>query len=440
MRFVYIKTLGCQMNEYDSDIILNVLKKSYAVCKTDSIQEADILILNTCSIREKVDEKIFSELGLWHKIKKNVKKSVICVGGCFAVRNEDFFLQKASFVNVVFGPKSLHKLPDMIEESLKTQKIVIDFSASNTAKFNYVYDQSDYKNKFSSCLTIMEGCSKYCSYCVVPLARGLEFSRSFNSIISELYTLAIQGVKEVVLLGQNVSSYSGIMDGGHCVTFSSLLNFVTNIEGLERIKFISAHPVDFLNYSDLSFIKNIKISSHLHLPVQSGSDKILKDMNRDYTAAEYRKVVYEFKKLRKNLTISTDIIVGFPGETDKDFDATLKLVSDMEFDTSFVYIYSPRKDTKSIEMVDDVSIFDKKYRLNVLNDLLLKQSRFITEGMIGSVQRVLIYKSDFEGCVFGKTDNNRIVVMLGDISNVGKVYNVFIEKKMKSYLYGYILK
>jgi len=440
MKLVYIKTLGCQMNEYDSDIILNVLSKYYNICKTDNINEADFLILNTCSIRERVDEKIFSELGLWNKIKKNVDTSVICVGGCFPIRNKFFFLEKASFVNVVFGPKSLHKLPYMIEKSLKDKKMIIDFSSSNISKFNYVYNDYYNKNKFSSCLTIMEGCNRYCTYCIVPFTRGFEFSRSFNSIISEIYTLVIQGVKEIILLGQNVSSYSGIIDGGKIITFNMLLNYLSKIEGLERIKFISAHPLDFLNYLDLSFIKNINISSHLHLPIQSGSDKILKSMNRNYTISEYKDVINKLKSLRQDLTVSTDIIVGFPGETDKDFDLTTKIIADLNFDTSFVYIYSPRPGTRSFDMIDNVSVTDKKYRLNVLNDLLLKQSRFITERMIGSIQRVLVYKSDFDEIIFGKTDNNRTVIMTGKIDDIGKVYNVFIEKKIKSYLYGCILR
>lgn len=427
------------MNDYDSDIILNVLNKSYIISITNNIEKADFLVLNTCSIREKVDEKIFAELGLWNKIKKNGKNTVICVGGCFTIKNESFFFNKASFVNVVFGPKSLYNLPKMIEKSLKIKKMVIDFSSSVSTKFNYVYNVFDSVSKFLSYITIMEGCNKYCSYCIVPFTRGLEFSRSLNSIISELYTLIIRGVKEIVLLGQNVSSYFGIMDGGYNVSFSFLLDFISKIEGIERIKFISAHPVDFLETISLLFIKNIKISSHIHLPVQSGSDKILRYMNRNYTVFEYKSIIYNMREFRNNLTVSTDIIVGFPGETEEDFKATVNLILEVKFDTSFVYIYSPRENTKSLEMLDNVSIFDKKYRLNVLNNLLLTQARFITENMIGSIQKVLVYNLGSEESVLGKTDNNRIVVMFGYINYVGKVYNVFIEKKVKTYLYGYIL-
>lgn len=424
------------MNEYDSSLILNVLSKKFSFEEVPDFSSADILILNTCSVREKVDKKVMSELGLWNKLRQ-IRDIVICVGGCFAASDKDFFIKNLLFVNVIFGPQSLHKIGDMICEYLNTRKLVLDLQSSNLDKFNYVYDS--YNNvDYSACVSIMEGCNRYCSYCIVPFSRGKEISRSFNSIISEIYTLLISGVKEIILLGQNIGSYVNVIDNGVSIDFAYLLDYISNIEGICRIKFVSLHPLDFSDSLLEVLNRNNVFSKHIHLPIQSGSDRILDIMKRGHSALDYVNIFNKIKNIPDYLSISTDIIVGFPGETDYDFDLTVDLVKKINFDKSFVYIYSKRNKTIASNLKDNVSFEKKIYRLQVLNDILFNNAFNITNSMIGSVQRIIVYKKLEDQFFLGKTDNNRSVVFSGFNNLVGDVLFVKIEKFIDSFLYGKI--
>ncbi len=436
MNKVYIKTLGCQMNEYDSSLILNVISKKILFEEVSNFLDADILILNTCSVRDKVDKKIISELGMWNKLK-NKKDVIICVGGCFVVSDKDFFINKLPFVNIIFGPQSIHKIGDMILEYLNNKMLVLDLNSSNLDKFNYVYNSYNYVD-FSSCVSIMEGCDRYCSYCIVPFSRGKEIGRNFNSIISEIYTLLIDGVKEIILLGQNIGGYKNTIDNGIVIDFAYLLDYIAKIEGIGRIKFVSLHPLNFSETLLNVLIKNNVFSKHIHLPLQSGSDKILSLMRRGYTSFEYVNILNKIKSIPGFLSLSTDIIVGFPGETDSDFDLTVDLVKKLNFDKSFVYIYSKRNKTLASSYKDNISLEKKKYRLQVLNDILLYNSSNITSSMVGSIQRVLVYKRLENYFFWGKTDNNRSVVFSSLNSFIGDVLFVKIEKIVDSFLYGKI--
>ncbi|WP_176604903.1 tRNA (N6-isopentenyl adenosine(37)-C2)-methylthiotransferase MiaB [Candidatus Azoamicus ciliaticola] len=436
MKQVYIKTLGCQMNEYDSSLILNVLSKKFFFKEVSDFSNADILILNTCSVRDKVDKKVISELGLWNKLRQT-RDIVICVGGCFAASDKDFFIKKLSFINVIFGPQSLHRVGDMICEYLNTRKLVLDIQSSNLNKFNYVYDLYNHVD-FSSCVSIMEGCDRYCSYCIVPFSRGKEISRSFNSIISEIYTLLIDGVKEIILLGQNIGSYVNVIDNGISIDFAYLLDYISNIEGIGRVKFVSLHPLDFSDELLKVFNRSNVFSKHIHLPVQSGSDSILNLMKRGHSVLDYINIFNKIKNISGYLSVSTDIIVGFPGETDNDFDLTVDLVKKLKFDKSFVYIYSKRNKTIASNLKDNISFEKKKYRLQVLNDILFDNAFNITSSMVGSVQRVIVYKKLEDQFFLGKTDNNRSVVFSSFNNLVGDVLFVKIEKFVDFFLYGKI--
>lgn len=437
MNKFYIKTFGCQMNEYDSYIISKVLQSKGNMIESYSLVNANVLILNTCSVREKANGKFLSELGMWRKFKDLNESIIICVGGCVASLEGNNILTKFPFVDIVFGPQSLDKLYEMICEVRLRKVKIINNCFSGLSKFNNVYLIDDIHG-VSSYLTIMEGCNKYCTYCIVPYSRGYEKSRSFNSVISEIYLLVMQGVKEIVLLGQNVSSYNGLVYDNTFANLSLLIDYANNIDELCRIKFITSNPIDFNDNLMSSYLRNEKLSDHLHLPLQSGSNKILNLMKRGYSIEEYKDIILKLRKIRSNITISTDIIVGFPGETLEDFENTLKFISDIGFDMSFTYIYSPRPNTLAYDMKDNVTFNEKKRRLKILNDILLKQSCFITDSMVGTVQRVLFYKFD-EDKLIGKTDNNRTVFSLGNVDHIGKLCNVFIKGKKNINLYGNLI-
>ncbi len=422
------------MNEYDSYIITKVLQDSGFMVEVFDLYEANILILNTCSVREKARDKIYSELGMWKKLKDIRNNIIICVGGCVASLDGYNIFKRAPYVDVVFGPQTLDKLVHMIDESLLKKSKVIDNSFSGISKFNNVFSIDNVKG-ISSYLTVAEGCSKYCSYCIVPYSRGHEISRSFNSIMSEVYVLAMQGVKEIILLGQNVSSYLGLINSNSFANLSLLIGYINNIDEISRIKFISPNPLDFDDFLISSYEKNYKLSNHLHLPLQSGSNKILNLMKRGYAIEDYRNIICKLKKIRNEITISTDIIVGFPGESNNDFQDTVDFVSEMFFDMSFVYVYSPRLNTLAFNMKDDVSLSEKKRRLNILNGILIDQSNKITNSMLGTVQRVLFYKYD-NGKLIGKTDNNRVVILSENHRYVGKSLNVLIKEKNSINLSG----
>ncbi len=413
------------MNEYDSYIIANLLYNEFSIEHVHNINEADLLILNTCSVREKANSKVFSELGRWKKLKEINKNLIICVGGCVASHDKEKIFLKAPYVDLIFGPQSLYLLPEMINNLISNKKKIIDTSFDfNLKKFDYSID-----NKFnlSSYITISEGCNKYCTYCIVPMVRGYERNRNFNDVISEVYNLSIRGIKEIIFLGQNVNSYSGLMDNNNYASLSLLLKYSSNISNIERISFISSNPRDFSDDIFLCYKDIPKISNHLHLPIQSGSNKILDLMKRGYSVEKYKSIINKLKLYRPNITISTDIIVGFPGETDDDFNDTLDIINFVNFDLSYVYMYSPRIGTFSYKMNNNVSELVKKYRLKIVNDLLLKKYIYITTLMIGSIQRAFVIKKISYNSYIGKTDNNRNVIFSSKKNIKYNFVNLYIK-------------
>lgn len=405
---VFIKTHGCQMNEYDSDRMLDLLKESQQAVLVDDPAEADLLLLNTCSIREKAQEKVFHQLGRWRGLKENRPHVKIAVGGCVASQEGAAIGKRAPYVDVVFGPQTLHKLPQMLDASGKGQPVV-DISFPEIEKFDHL-PQPD----ASSCqafLTIMEGCSKYCSFCVVPYTRGEEVSRPLDDVLAEAVHLAEQGVREINLLGQNVNAYRGLSHEGNLVDLATLIQYIASIEGIERIRFTTSHPIEFSGALIDVYGQVPELVDHLHLPVQSGSDRILAAMKRGHTALEYKSIIRKIRAIRPNISMSSDFIVGFPGETNADFEDTMKLIMEIGFDTSFSFIYSARPGTPAAEIKDLVPEQEKKHRLATLQSQIVKQANAISAAMVGTKQRVLVtgqskkHASDLQG----RTENNRVV-------------------------------
>lgn len=418
---LYIKTWGCQMNIYDSYKIINILnKKKYFITKIDL--EADILILNTCSIRDKSQEKVFHQLGRWKKIKKKNPKIIICVGGCVASQEGKEILKRARYVDIIFGPQNIHDLPDMIDSFIQNKKTVIKISFGKIKKFDYYFN---FKNNFKSTalVSIMEGCNKYCTFCIVPYTRGFEISRPSDDIIREIIFLSKNGVKEVNLLGQNVNAYKGKKNNGKICNFSSLLRLISNISGIERIRFLTSHPVEFTEDIIEAYIDIPKIVNFLHLPVQSGSNKILELMDRLYTVEEYKNIINKIKLIRPNIQISSDFIIGFPGETKNDFEDTMKLIGEINFDASFSFIYSSRPGTPASEFKDNVNLKEKKKRLYKLQNKINQQTISWSRRMLGSIQKVLVEgiskKNNLK--LSGRTENNRIVNFTGNNKMIGKI-------------------
>src|SRR5210317_401731 len=405
---VFIKTHGCQMNEYDSAQMLDVLAQGCALSVTEFEAEADALLLNTCSIREKAQEKVFSQLGRWKKLKQQNPDMVIGVGGCVASQEGEAIRTRAPFVDMVFGPQTLHRLPEMLHQSRASGKAVVDVSFPEIEKFDHLPEpRSDGVKAFVS---IMEGCSTYCTVCVVPYTRGEEISRPLDDVIAEVAALADQGVREVNLLGQNVNAYRGQMDDGDIADLALLIHYVAAIDGIDRIRYTTSHPVEFSDNLIDAYATVPELVNHLHLPVQSGSDRILSMMKRGHSAFEYKHKINKLRKIRPDISMSSDFIIGFPGETDADFDATMKLIDDVGFDASFSFIYSQRPGTPAAFMPDDVSQETKKQRLQQLQQKLLEQANRISRRMVGSRQRILVEgysrKSDAE--LSGRTENNRV--------------------------------
>ncbi|MFA9421586.1 MAG: tRNA (N6-isopentenyl adenosine(37)-C2)-methylthiotransferase MiaB, partial [Gammaproteobacteria bacterium] len=367
---VFIKTHGCQMNEYDSAKMIDLLARDCQLVLTDDEQDAQVLLLNTCSIREKAQEKVFSQLGRWNKLKQKNPDLVIGVGGCVASQEGDAIRTRAPYVDMVFGPQTLHRLPQMLAQSRSTGKAVIDVSFPEIEKFDHLPEpRSDGVKAFVS---IMEGCSKYCTFCVVPYTRGEEISRPLDDVIAEIVSLAAQGVHEVNLLGQNVNAYRGLMDDGDYADLALLLHYVAVIDGIDRIRFTTSHPVEFSDNLIDAYASIPELVSHLHLPIQSGSDRILMMMKRGHTALEYKHKIRKLREVRPDLSLSSDFIIGFPGETDADFEATMELIDDVGFDTSFSFIYSPRPGTPAAFIPDEITQDVKKHRLQVLQDRILQ--------------------------------------------------------------------
>ena len=435
---VFIKTHGCQMNEYDSAKMIDLLARDCQLVLTDDEQDAQVLLLNTCSIREKAQEKVFSQLGRWNKLKQKNPDLVIGVGGCVASQEGDAIRTRAPYVDMVFGPQTLHRLPQMLAQSRSTGKAVIDVSFPEIEKFDHLPEpRSDGVKAFVS---IMEGCSKYCTFCVVPYTRGEEISRPLDDVIAEIVSLAAQGVHEVNLLGQNVNAYRGLMDDGDYADLALLLHYVAVIDGIDRIRFTTSHPVEFSDNLIDAYASIPELVSHLHLPIQSGSDRILMMMKRGHTALEYKHKIRKLREIRPDLSLSSDFIIGFPGETDADFEATMELIDDVGFDTSFSFIYSPRPGTPAAFIPDEITQDVKKHRLQVLQDRILQQAMQISRKMVGTTQRILVEgfsrKSDAE--MSGRTENNRVVNFAGDESLTGQFIDVEITTALNNSLKGTI--
>ena len=436
---VFIKTHGCQMNEYDSAKMLDVLAEGCQLTVTENEAEADVLLLNTCSIREKAQEKVFSQLGRWKKLKKNKPDMVIGVGGCVASQEGDAILSRAPFVDMVFGPQTLHRLPEMLHQSRTAGKAVVDISFPEIEKFDHL--PSPKSDGVKAFVSIMEGCSKYCTFCVVPYTRGEEISRPLDDVIAEIVSLAEQGVREVNLLGQNVNAYRGMMDDGDFADLALLIHYVAAIDGIDRIRYTTSHPVEFSDNLIEAYAAVPELVSHLHLPIQSGSDRVLMMMKRGHSVLEYRHKINKLRKIRPDLSLSSDFIIGFPGETDADFEATMKLINDVGFDTSFSFIYSARPGTPAAFMPDSISMETKKNRLKKLQDAISIQANQISRKMVGTTQRILVEgvsrKSDKE--MQGRTENNRVVNFASSPSMVGQFLEVEITSALANSLRGVVV-
>ncbi len=437
---LYIKTWGCQMNEYDSNKIINHLNinNEYVI---SSINEADVIIYNTCSVREKSKEKLFHELNKIKFIKKKNNELIVCVGGCVSLYEKENIFKRSNIVDIVFGPSNIDKIYYLIKNfNKKKRKKIINVSFSNIDKNINDCKFSVYK-KSNSYVSIMEGCNKFCSYCVVPFTRGKEFFRTPEKIISEIYNLSLNGIKEVNLLGQNVNSYLSYFNNGKRCDFSNLLYLIAEINNIDRISFTTSHPNNF-NKKIIDVYKYIpKIINYLHLPVQSGSDRILKLMNRNYTVEQYKKIIYEILSVRSNMLFGTDFIVGFPSENDDDFSLTLNLICDIKFSSSYIFIYSPRIGTKSFSMVDNVSYFDKKKRFLEIKERIKENSIFYNNKMLNTVQEIIIegFSRKKNNLIYGRTNNNKIVYLSGNEKLFGKLVEVKIVEINNNCLYGKIL-
>ncbi len=436
---LYIQTYGCQMNEYDSSKMADVLKVSHQLEKTDNPLEADVLLLNSCSIREKAQEKVFSDLGRWRRLKEKNPKVVIGVGGCVASQEGKDILKRAPFVDLVFGPQTIHRLGDMLSAAQAEHRSVVDISFPEVEKFDKLPEPR--AEGVTAYVSIMEGCSKYCSFCVVPYTRGEEVSRSVDSVLAEVASLAEQGVREVTLLGQNVNDYRGALHEGGTADLPVLLQYLSVIDGILRIRFVTSHPVSFSPRLIQAFAELPQLANYLHLPVQSGSDRILTAMKRGYTALEYKSKVRQLRQVRPDLSLTSDFIIGFPGETEADFQATLALIREINFDYSFSFIYSPRPGTPAAQLPDDVSLEVKKERLKLVQATIEAQGRALSAAMIGSEQKVLVFgHSDrHPGEYTGRTENNRVVSFPSGRNLVGQLATVKITEVDRNTLRGVLI-
>ncbi|CAL4325092.1 tRNA-2-methylthio-N(6)-dimethylallyladenosine synthase [Buchnera aphidicola (Protaphis terricola)] len=428
MKYIYIKTWGCQMNEYDSSMIAKYLEKTNQYTITKNSKEADILILNTCSIREKAQEKVFHQLGRWRKLKNKNPNIIIAVGGCVATQEGKSIFQRSKYVDIIFGTQSLHKLPKMIDEVEKYNKFVIDISFPKLEKFQKSLPIKN--NGYTAFVSIMEGCNKFCSFCIVPYTRGREISRISDDILFEIENLSKNGVKEINLLGQNVNSYQSFNHKGKSCSFSQLLRLVSEINGIERIRFTTSHPFSFTDDIIEVYKDTPKLVSFLHLPVQSGSNKILKRMKRLYTTEEYEKIIEKLLIVRPNIQISSDFIVGFPGESREDFKKTINFIKKINFDMSYSFIYSNRPGTPASKMKDETDINEKKERLYQLQDCINRQTMSWSRKMLGSIQSILVEGISKKNLnqLYGKTENNRIVSFYGSSKKIGQFVQVKINK------------
>jgi len=433
---VYVKTFGCQMNEYDSGKMLDVLNDSHGLELTTDPEEADVLLLNTCSIREKAQEKVFSQLGRWRMLKERRPGVVIGVGGCVASQEGEALVRRAPIVDLVFGPQTLHRLPDMLEQTRAERRAVVDISFPAIEKFdNLPAPRADGPTAFVSA---MEGCSKYCSFCVVPYTRGEEISRPLDDVVAECVRLAPQGVAEINLLGQNVNAYRGATHDGKRADLATLINYIAKIDSIQRIRFTTSHPVEFGDRLVQAYADVPKLANYLHLPVQSGSDRILAAMKRGHTVLEYKQKIRRLREVRPDISVSTDIIVGFPGETDRDFEQTMALVEAVGFDQSFSFVYSARPGTPAASLPDPVSQQEKLDRLAVLQAHINANARRIGQAMVGTVERVLVERHARKDArqLAGRTENNRWVNFDGDERLIGRFVNIMISESLPNSLRG----
>ena len=424
------------MNEYDSDKMADVLRESHGYELTDTPDDADLLLVNTCSIREKAQEKVFSQLGRWRKLKDLNPNIKIGVGGCVASQEGEGITRRAPFVDVVFGPQTLHRLPELIDRAAETRSSVVDISFPEIEKFDCLPEpRAEGPTAFVS---VMEGCSKYCSFCVVPYTRGEEISRPFDDVIAEVAILAEQGVREVNLLGQNVNAFRGPMHDGQIADLATLIYYVAEIDGIERIRFTTSHPLEFTDSLIQAYAEVPKLASYLHLPVQHGSDRVLAAMKRGHTILEYKQKIRRLREARPNLSLSSDFIIGFPGETDSDFEALMNLIAEIGFDQSFSFIYSARPGTPAANLVDNTPMAVKKERLQLLQARINQQAMEISRAMIGSTQRVLVEKLSKKSVnqVSGRTENNRWVNFDADVSSIGQFIDVVITEALPNSLRG----
>ena len=436
---LFIQTHGCQMNEYDSSRMADLLEESHQLVPTDNAEDADVLLLNTCSIREKAQEKVFHQLGRWRKLKETKPGVIIGVGGCVASQEGKAIAQRAPFVDLIFGPQTLHRLPEMMDAKKPLGPVVVDVSFPEIEKFDRLPEPS--VDGPSAFVSVMEGCSKYCTFCVVPYTRGEEVSRPFDDVLVEVAQLAAKGVREINLLGQNVNGYRGLNHLGEIIDFAELITYVAAIEGIDRIRYTTSHPLEFSDALIDIYAEVPALVDHLHLPVQSGSDRVLAAMKRNHTVLEYKSKIRRLRKIRPNISMSSDFIVGFPGEGDREFEETMNLIRDVNYDLSFSFIYSARPGTPAADLPDTTPMEVKKQRLAILQDRINQQAQSISRGMVGTRQRLLITgpsrKDPSE--IQGRTENNRVVNLKGDTALTGQFVDAMIGQALPNSLRGELL-
>lgn len=433
---LFVQTHGCQMNEYDSSRMADLLNESHQMVATDNPEDADVLLLNTCSIREKAQEKVFHQLGRWRKLKENKPGLLIGVGGCVASQEGAAIAERAPYVDLIFGPQTLHRLPEMIDAKRPKGPVIVDVSFPEIEKFDRLPEPS--VDGPSAFVSVMEGCSKYCTFCVVPYTRGEEVSRPFDDVLTEIAQLAAKGVREINLLGQNVNGYRGLNHLSEVIDFAELITYVAAVEGIDRIRYTTSHPLEFSDALIDVYAEVPELVDHLHLPVQSGSDRILAAMKRNHTVLEYKSKIRRLRKIRPNISMSSDFIIGFPGETDDDFEQTMNLIREINYDLSFSFIYSSRPGTPAADLRDDTPMEVKKQRLAILQDRINQQAQAISRNMVDTQQRLLVTgpsrKDPAE--VQGRTENNRVVNFKGDLALVGEFVDVVIGQALPNSLRG----
>jgi len=437
---LYIKTHGCQMNEYDSGKMADVLAASHGLVLTDREEEADVILINTCSIREKAQEKVFSQLGRWKRLKRDNPEIVIGVGGCVASQEGKAIIDRAPIVDMVFGPQTLHRLPAMLESVRRSGASSVDVSFPEVEKFDKLPEPG--AQGPTAFVSVMEGCSKYCTFCVVPYTRGEEISRPFDDVIAECAIVAEKGAKEINLLGQNVNAYRGPMHDGTAADLALLIHYVSAIAGVERVRFTTSHPVEFSSNLIEVFGEVPELANYLHLPVQSGSDRVLALMKRGHTVLEYKQKIRRLREQRPDISLSSDFIVGFPGETNQDFEDTMKLIADLEFDQSFSFIFSARPGTPAASLPDELPLEVKKERLMRLQERVNTQAARISKSMVGGTQRILVEGTSRKNSIqlAGRTENNRVVNFDGHPRLIGQFVDVVITEALSHSLRGRVLR